>query len=214
MIIPSVGKQKISYKDHNNIQFESLDFYINLAQKIIAKMSSKFSSGISKHLLKDEDAISFIANAIMMGDWRWEEKSTDETKAHKNLYSYRNQCAIWAIKTYITKQYKSKHNSKKIQPIYSLNHQDNDINLETIIGDNSQQEPIDNLIENENLDICRNLISTILDSGIISDKQKDYIRLYYFENMTLAKIGKKFNITREAVRQSIKSALSKIREIV
>jgi DNA-directed RNA polymerase sigma subunit (sigma70/sigma32) len=32
--------------------------------------------------------------------------------------------------------------------------------------------------------------------------------------MTLDNIGKKYNITREAVRQSIKSALNKIKELI
>jgi DNA-directed RNA polymerase sigma subunit (sigma70/sigma32) len=32
--------------------------------------------------------------------------------------------------------------------------------------------------------------------------------------MTLEKIGKKFDVTREAVRQSIKTALNKIRSLV
>lgn len=213
MIIPSIGKQKISYKDHKNIQFESLNFYTNLAQKVIAKMSPKFSSGLSKQMLKDEDAISFVANAIMMGDWRWKEKE-DDTQPHKNLYSYRNQCAIWAIKTYITKQYKTKHNTKKINITHSLNYDLNDINLENIIADNGQNEPIDIIINNENYEICNDLISKLLDSGFVSERQKEYIKLYYFENMTLAKIGDRFNITREAVRQSIKTAIKKIRSVV
>lgn len=212
MIIPSIGKQKISYKDHKDVQFESLDFYVNLAQKIIAKMSTKFFNGLSKQMLKDEDAISFVANAIMMGDWRWKEKQDDQP--HKTLYSYRNQCAIWAIKTYVTKQYRSKHNSKKINVTHSLNYDLNEINLENIVADNTQKEPVDILIQDENHNICNDLISKLLDSGFISDRQKEYIKLYYFENMTLATIGKKFNITREAVRQSIKTALTKIRSTV
>lgn len=213
MIIPSIGKQKISYKDHNDIKFESLDFYIGLAQKIIAKMSSKFSTGLSKQMLRDEDAISFVANAIMMGDWRWKEKQEGD-EPHKTLYSYRNQCAIWAIKTYITKQYKNKHNSKKINVTHSLNYDLNDINLENIVADNHQNEPIDILINKENNEICDSLIETLLNSGFVSERQKEYIKLYYFENMTLAKIGEKFQITREAVRQSIKTAIKKIRSAV
>ena len=96
MIIPSIGKQKILYKDHKDVNFESLDFYTNLAKKIIAKIGPTFFAGLSKQMLKDEDAISFVANAIMMGDWRWKQK--EEDKPLKGLYSYRNQCAIWAIK--------------------------------------------------------------------------------------------------------------------
>lgn len=214
MIIPSVGKQKIAYKDHTDIKFESLDFYLNLAKKIIAKMGPTFFAGLSKEMLQSEDAVSFVANAIMMGDWRWEKQSSTE-KTNKTLYSYRNQCGIWAIQTYVTKQYKSKNSKKKIRPKYSLSYQENDdLDLETLIADENQKEPQDILIAKENKENIENLIESLFNSDIVSDKQKEFIKLYYFENLTLEKIGKRFNITREAVRQSIRSAIQKIRELV
>jgi len=214
-MIPSIGKQKILYKDHSNIKFESLDFYINLSQKIIAKIAPTFFNGLSKEMLKNEDAISFVANAIMMGDWRWEKENKEESKTKKNLYSYRNQCAIWAIKTYITKQYKNKHSKKRINIDCSLNYGDGeDLQIETLIEDKTQQNPLDIMCEKEEKKIKTQLIHDLLESDILSDKQKNYIKLYYFENMTLEKIGDKYNITREAVRQSIKSSISKIKHLV
>lgn len=211
MIIPAIGKQKITYKDHSTVKFESLDFYLNLAQKVIAKMAPTFFNGLSKEMLKNEDAISFVANAIMMGDWRWKES---EDKKNKSLYSYRNQCAIWAIKTYVTKQYKNKHNKKKIIPKYSLNFTDDEVALENIIPDNTQRDPIDLLITEENQQISKNLIDLLFDSDLLSDKQKKHIRMYYFENMTLEEIGKYHGVTREAVRQSIKTGIEKIKAFV
>lgn len=217
MIIPSIGKQKISYKDHSTVQFESLDFYLNLAQKIIGKMGPKFFNGLSKQMLKNEDAISFVANAIMMGDWRWEKNHKEKEKTNKGLYSYRNQCAIWAIQTYITKQYKTK-NSKKNNinnTIYSINYSDNDdFQLEHVISDEDQKNPLDILIGSEQNSIQNNLINQLFESDLLSEKQKKYIKAYYFENMTLEKIGKQNNVTREAVRQSIKSAIAKIKRLV
>jgi len=215
MIIPSIGKQKISYKDHSSIQFESLDFYLNLAQKIIGKMGPKFFNGLTKEMLKNDDAISFVANAIMMGDWRWDSDSQDKTKTLKNLYSYRNQCAIWAIKTYITKKFKLKHSKKNINNTsYSVNYSDDELNIENITEDTKQMNPADIVILNEEKNIQSNLIKELLTSSILSEKQKGYIQNYYFDNMTLEKIGQKNNVTREAVRQSIKSGLSKIRKLV
>lgn len=211
MIIPAIGKQKISYKDHATVNFESLEFYLDLAQKVIAKMGPTFFQGLSKEMLKNEDAIAFVANAIMMGDWRWKE-SPDQK--NKSLYSYRNQCAIWAIKTYVTKQYKNKHSKKKIQTKYSLNFNENDLSLENIIGDDSQNDPLDVLIENEEHKISKNLIDSLFDGNLLSDKQKKHMKMYYFDNMTLEEIGKKHGVTREAVRQSIKTALEKIRGLV
>lgn len=214
-MIPSIGKQKILYKNHSKIQFESLDFYLNLSQKIIAKIAPTFFAGLSKEMLKNEDAIAFVANAIMMGDWRWEKENKEELKSNKNLYSYRNQCAIWAIKTYITKQYKSKHSKKKINTDRSLNYSDgDDLQLETIIADKNQQDPLEILCNEEDKNNNRKLINDLLESDILSYKQKDYIKSYYFEDMTLEKIGIKHNVTREAVRQSIKSGISKIRQLI
>lgn len=214
MIIPAIGKQKIVYKDHNQINFESLDFYINLAKKIIAKIGPTFFAGLSKHMLKDEDAIAFVANAIMMGDWRWKKNEADDDKPNKNLYSYRNQCAIWAIKTYVTKQYRSNHTKKKIKATHSLNYQEDETTLENILPDTSQKEPLAIIIDQEDKKAKREIIQKLFDSSLISDKQKEYLQLYYFEDMTLEKIGKKFDVTREAVRQSIKTALNKIRALV
>lgn len=213
MIIPSIGKQKISYKDHSKVKFESLDFYIGLAQKIIAKIAPTFFNGLSKEMLKNEDAIAFVANAIMMGDWRWKESTIE--KNNKSLYSYRNQCAIWAIKTYITKQYKNKHSKKKINSKYSLNFQnDDDTNLENIIADITQDEPLDLLVAKENQQISQELIDIIFNSDLLSDKQKKHIKMYYYDNMTLEQIGKISNVTREAVRQSIKTGIEKIKSLL
>lgn len=214
-MIPSIGKQKILYKDHSSIKFESLDFYLNLSQKIIAKVAPTFFAGLSKEMLKNEDAISFVANAIMMGDWRWEKENKEQSKTNKNLYSYRNQCAIWAIKTYITKQYKNKNSKKRLNIDCSLNYSDGeDLQLETIIADKSQKDPLDIICEEEDKRAKNQLINDLLESEILSNKQKDYIKLYYMEGMTLEKIGHRYNITREAVRQSIKSSISKIRYLI
>jgi len=213
MIIPSIGKQKISYRDHSEVNFESLDFYINLSKKIIAKIAPTFFAGLSKQMLKDEDAIAFVSNAIMMGDWRWNQNQ-DPANPQKSLYSYRNQCAIWAIKTYVTKQYRSNHTKKKIKATHSLNYQEDETTLENILPDTTQKEPLAIIIDQEDKKAKQEIIQKLFDSSLISDKQKEYLQLYYFEDMTLEKIGKKFDVTREAVRQSIKTALNKIRALV
>ena len=54
----------------------------------------------------------------------------------------------------------------------------------------------------------------MLSLDCLSDRQKDYIRLYYFEGLTFEKIGKKYGITREAVRQGLNKAMDIIREFI
>ena len=55
-------------------------------------------------------------------------------------------------------------------------------------------------------------MQSIFDSDILTDTQKEKLKLYYIEGLSLAKIGKKYGVTREAIRQNIKNSISKIQE--
>ena len=82
--INGIGNQKIEYKDHSQLEFDSLNTYITLAKKSISKFSNQFYNGLSSKMLKDEDAISSIANAIMMADWRWDDNYQNDKGTKKN----------------------------------------------------------------------------------------------------------------------------------
>lgn len=213
--VSGIGKQKIQYKDHSKIEFDGLYDYITLAKKAISKFSNSVCPGISSKMLKDEDAISNIANAIMMADWRWDSDYNSKNGTKKTKYSYRNQCAIWAIQTYITKNF---HKSKNIKNIYSLDEiiggDENSQNQYNIVEDKRGLTPEDNLMQDEHRKQIKDSISALLSLDCLSEKQRDYIRLYYFENYTFDKIGKKYNITREAVRQGLNKALDTIRSSI
>lgn len=207
----SIGNQKVEYKDHSTIEFEPLSFYINLAQKAISKFGKNFSSTLSKEMLKSEDAIANVANCIMMADWRWDSERKGESGQQKTRYSYRNQCAIWAIKSYISrkKQKKNKSHSIDINNIYD----DQQLSLIDILP-NKSQSPLDIIINNESDNSMKNYINQILScDDILSARQSECIKLYYLEGLTFAQIGSKFGITREAVRQNIKKAIEKIRKL-
>lgn len=210
-----IGNQKIQYKDHSTIQFDSLNDYILLAKKAISKFANQFYQGLSNKMLKDEDAISSIANAIMMADWRWDENYQNDKGTKKTRYSYRNQCALWAIQTYITKDHKKDRKFKK--KAYSLDHiteGDNDSSVHSFTQDDRSLSPETILINAENKQELTQLIDSLLNLGCLTPRQKDYIRLYYFESYTFEKIGKKYGITREAVRQGLNKAISMIRSCV
>lgn len=205
--IVSVGNQKLAYKDHQNIKFESLSFYNNLAQRAISKFAATHSNASVKAMLKSEDAVSSVANAIMMADWRWDDNRPGKTGEKKTKYSYRNQCAIWAIKSYITR---SNHKKHKIFTDHIKSNTDTDMSLLDIVAKDNH-DPVNIILYEENDRINKQYVNKILSSDCISDRQKQYIKLYYFEHQTFAEIGKMFNITREAVRQGIKKAFVKIR---
>lgn len=211
--IVSVGKQKIKYQDHEHIEFEPLSFYINLAQKTISKFAKNFSSALAKEMLSSEDAIANVANCIMMADWRWDKERKGETGQQKNKYSYRNQCAIWAIKSYMTRK-KQKYN-KAHSVDFDIQCDDENLSLLDILPASSSS-PLDIIIDEEKNTDIRDLVNEILsdNSDILSNRQKQCLKLYYIEGYTFAEIGKKFMITREAVRQNIKKSIEKIRNLM
>ena len=189
-------------------KYDSLDTYINLAKKTIAKFGPRFYNGLSAEMLKNNDAVSDVATAIMYADWRFDPERSGKSGQKKTLYSYRNQCAIWAIKTYITNKY------KKPQHNLSLNFSDNesDNSIYSTITDHSIKDPLDILIEKEEQNLLNaNIDNLFFQNNILSEKQKAQIRMYYMENQTLSQIGKHFGVSREAIRQSIKRALDTIK---
>ena len=188
-----------------NKQFEPLSFYINLAKKTISKFAPKFYNGLSTEMLKNEEAISDIATALMYADWRFDENRKGKTGLQKTLYSYRNQCAIWAIKTYITNKYKA-------TKVSSLDFElDNEKFLDSIIEDKKHASPIEILIEKEYKQNLSLSIDLLLNNNLLSDKQKKQIHMYYFEDKTLSEIGQEFGVSREAIRQNIKRGLEIIK---
>jgi RNA polymerase sigma factor (sigma-70 family) len=212
--INGIGDHKIAYKDHKDIEFDSLDKYLLLARKSISKFANSFFGGLAKKMLNDEDAVASVANAIMMADWRWDENYSNEQGTKKTKYSYRNQCALWAIQTYVTKMYKK---PKKINKVYSLDYDatDNDnMSIHECLEDNKNLRPDELIADREQKENLSQLIEQIFEIDCLSERQKDYIRLYYFENYTFDKIGKKYGITREAVRQGLNKAILTIRSFI
>lgn len=188
-------------------QFDSLSTYIDLAKKTISKFSSKFYSSLRAEMLSNEDAISDVATAIMQADWKWDKDRVGKTGLHKTKYAYRNQCAIWAIQTYITKKYKT----KKHFSLDSINTGDQDTSSYDFLA-SCERDPLEILIETEDKQNLSNCINELLDSPMITEKQRDQLKMYFFDDMTLNAIGQKYGVTREAIRQNIKKAITLFQE--
>jgi RNA polymerase sigma factor (sigma-70 family) len=191
-------------------QFETLDTYINLAKKIISKFAPSFYNNLRQELLSNEEAISEIAEAIMTADWKWDKTRTGYNGKSKTKYSYRNQCGLWAIKTYLSNRYKKKNTNYSLDQYTSDNKENRNYisNIET----KGVSDPFEIVSAQEEKDIVAKYIECILNSDILSDKQKDQIYEYYFNNKTLLEIGNKYGVTREAIRQNIQKGLSRIRQ--
>jgi len=148
-----------------------------------------------------------------MADWRWDENYVNEQGTKKTKYSYRNQCAIWAIQTYATKVYKK---PKKINKVYSMDNlmEDDNLSIHELLEDKKTVDPQDNLCNSEQQEDLHKLIDQLITLDCLTPRQQDYLKLYYFKNYTFDKIGKKYGITREAVRQGLKKTLDTIRDFV
>ena len=146
----------------------------------------------------------------MYADWKWDSERVGKiTGKKKTKYSFRNQCAIWAIKTYMTNIKKK----KKIN-ILDIDLQDNKEFVSNFIEDTRHEEPIINAETNEYFADIRDLIDQITVSDLLTEKQKEQIHMYYLDEMTLSKIGKVYGVTREAVRQNIKKGIKAIQEAI
>jgi RNA polymerase sigma factor (sigma-70 family) len=203
--IGGVGDQKISYKCHKDVDFLPLSEYLLIAKKIVSKIG-----GSNKKYLQDDDVISYIANAIMMADWRWDNNYKSKEGRRKSQYAYRNQCGIWAIRTLLSKKMKT-------QTVYSLEESiddsDSRTNLDFIVDKKNENPAL--LVENhEYNEKLKKDIKTLLSLNTLSDKQKKYIDLYYYQNKTLAEIGNMFGLTRESVRQNLVKAIKKLKEVM
>jgi RNA polymerase sigma factor (sigma-70 family) len=205
--IVSVGNPKIEYKNHKDVEFETLPFYLNLAKKTISKFAGQYSPSLVREMLHSEDAISSVANCIMLADWRWDSERAGDGGQKKTKYSYRNQCAIWAIKSYLSRKQKKYSKNRNVEV------DNDDLSMLDIIP-SSIKSPIDILIDEEKNENIQNLIEQILSSNILNERQTDCVRMYYLKSMTFAEIGDKLNITREAVRQNIKKSLIKIKDLI
>jgi RNA polymerase sigma factor (sigma-70 family) len=158
-------------------------------------------------MLKNNDAISDVATAIMYADWRFDANRTGKNGQAKTLYSYRNQCAIWAIKTYVTNKYKKQTDTISLD----FNPRESDNSLHSTLSDKKSQDPLDILIDKEEAKNLSSAINDLLEHSNLSDKQRTQIKMYYLENHTLSSIGKEFGVSREAVRQNIKRAMEIIK---
>jgi len=185
-------------------KFDTLNNYTNIAKKTISKFANKFYPGLSKEMLNNSDTVAEVAGAIMMADWHWDKDRVGKVSGKgKTLYSYRNQCAIWAIKTYISTKNKTRKKNQKC--------------IEKASNENTYmyyENPLDILIADEQSNNLAIDVNSIINMAPISDKQKQQLYMYYYENKTLSDIGKVYGVTREAIRQSINKALTIIKEIV
>lgn len=187
--------------------YKDLVEYVDMAKKTINAFSNRICPGICSQMSNSEDAIGEIAYAMMCADWKYDSTRKGKiSRQSKTRYSYRNQCAIWAIQSYIKKYLKNK--SVSLNSLVDCNEE---MQLLDVITDTKQLEPVDKVVAEEETRGQSALVNKILNSKNLSNTQKDKLRMYFIDGLSLAKIGLKYGITREAVRQNIKTSIKKIK---
>lgn len=216
MNISSLGERRINYPPAASQDFLSLNEYVQISKKVISFYCKK-NKELVRHLLSSDDAISSIAENLMMGDWRWkpsyEKKIYDKDGNFLGIktleisrHSYRNKCAVWAIKTYLEQSC-----NKKNQRLDSLDFtykQDGeaDIDLYDLIEDNNSP-PVDQSVD----DSTKRKVSFLLNNSKLSDSQRASIQLYFMEGLTFEQAGAKLGITKQGVQQNVEKALNNMR---
>ena len=192
-----VNKRKTSKVEKDN-QLEDMSFYINMAKKCISIFSGP---SFCKSMIRDEDAISHVAEHIMWGHTRW------DADRGRSLKSYLNQCGIWAIKVWQTKVYNTSNTNKVLSLNHALDQNDSSCELSDIIEDKSCSTPYEQLYENSSLEAIE-----FIDSGCLTRLQKICLQSRYIEGKKLREIAEGLSVTRQAVNQHIKKAITKLRK--
>jgi RNA polymerase sigma factor (sigma-70 family) len=188
-------------------EYKDIVEYIDAAKKTIRVFANKICPGICYEMTQSEDAIADVAHAMMCADWKYDENKKGKlSNKSKTRYSYRNQCAIWAIQTYI------KNSLRKNKTIYlnNLINSEDEIALTDILEDKKQQQAEDIYIHQEEEESNTKLVQNILSSSLLTAMQKEKMRMHYIEGQSLAEIGRRYGVTREAIRQTIQGCIKKL----
>mgnify|MGYP003136584864 FL=1 len=192
------NKRKENEYEKINVEMYTVSKYRDIAKKCISLFSGP---SFSQNMIRDEDAISHVAEHIMWGHMRWKDG------AGRTLKSYLNQCGIWAIQSWKTKIY----NSSKLK-ISSLNTAiGNDGEKQTshqdLISDKKSKEPFDILFNNS-----KDKAQKIIAAKFLTSLQKRCLSSRYIDGKKLVEIADELGVTRQAVNQHIKKAINKLRK--
>lgn len=199
--VAQMKEPRSSYPNHSEKGFLSLKEYLQITKKLVKHILGKTNGKIANEILGSDDAISNIATSIMISDWKYEpgEGTSQQT--------YRYGGALQAIKTYL----KRRSNRRYIYSLDFVTHTADETaqsDLYDSIEDESQIEPIDDSLNNDNQDT----INELLLGDTLDEREKLCITKHFFDDMTYQAIGNDIGVCRERVRQIIEHGLGKLRD--
>lgn len=193
-------KRKNCKYENNGKSLYELQEYREIAKKCISLFAGPHTF---KQMLSDEDAISHVAEHIVWGHVRWREDGG------RTLNSYLNQCAIWSIKVWKTKAYKSINSKRK--RLFSLDccnsqNEDDGFSIADITPDKKTKEPFEILFDNHSKDA-----QEMVSNKCLTKLQKKCLYGRYVEGKKLREIAESLSVSRQAVNQHIKKGIQKLR---
>lgn len=198
MIMPKISDRLLPFEDKPDKVFMGLQFYLDLARKSIITFAKK---NIQKKLLDDEDYVSFIAFRLMMIDYSYNEKYSEDPQKQASLNSYRYICISREIRKF--RKFKTANDSKMI----------NFTDLDQQLPDDKYRnfEPIDC----PKYDIARfqGKIDTLIKLCNLKPRHASILSSYFISDRTLEDIAADYCITKQAVHSIILRALEKIRTV-
>ena len=172
-----------------------LSDYLEISKKCIAHFAS---NALANQMLRSEDAVSFVAEHLMMGTCRW------KPNRGKTVRSSHNQCAICAIQNWISRI------SKKGVDILSLNKDLSDSEgnqLYEILEDDRKIPPSSIELEENAAEVDR-----ILSDRTISEKEEKCIRMKFLDQLSVAEISESLGISKKMVYTNVQRGLKKLRK--
>lgn len=204
LYIVGIGKAKTDYPDKMKQEFMSLDEYLIAARKAIKYFGPKINSGLVNRLIRNEEAISEVAHAMMTADWRYNPEKG------MTRYNFRNNYAFYAIRCLASSKTKQNLRKHKCNFVSLDDELAKDFNLYSLVYDNKNIDPLEYLIEKEDNKFI--VINRYLDDGTVTEKQSKCIKMYFYDNLTYEQIGDAIGVTKERVRQNINNGIAKIKE--
>ena len=176
----------------------SLQDYTNIAQRCIGAHAV---GSLAKNMLRNEDAISFVAESLMIASFRW------NPERGRTLNSYLNQCAIWSIQRWIMLSRRANRKAMASLDASKYHTTDETPPLYAVVADDNTQTPDDILSGLETTDGLHTLIE---DAGL-TERQLHCLEVVYIQGERPADVARDLGISRQAVDQCIHKGIHKIR---
>jgi DNA-directed RNA polymerase specialized sigma subunit len=180
-------------------QTSACDWTLNDYYEVAKRCIGAFAVGsLAQSMLRNEDAISFVAEHLMYGAHKWSETGG------RTVNSYLNQCAIWSIQRWITLSKKThKHEMVSLNDdcrgSCSQRHE--------IIADDKSLTP-DSIVSHQ-----EQSMHLIEDFGLTT-RQRHCLEVVYIQGQRPSDVARDLGISRQAVDQCLRKGTHKIRVVI